>query len=68
MFSFWLGAAALTAIGSTALAIMTGAVVAAPLAAFAIQHLPGRLLAGAVGVTLIAINIPSILSLLNRFL
>jgi uncharacterized protein len=68
VFSFWLGAAALTTIGSTALAIMTGAVIAAPLAAFMIQRLPGRLLAGAVGVTLIAINIPTILSLLNRFL
>lgn len=68
VFSFWLGAAALTTIGSTALAIMVGAVIAAPLAAFMIQRLPGRLLAGAVGVTLIAINIPTILSLLDRFL
>ena len=68
VFSFWLGAATLTTIGSTALAIMVGALVAAPLAAFMVNRLPGRLIAGAVGMVLIAINIPTILSVLGRIL
>lgn len=68
VFAFWLGAAALTTIGSTALAIMMGAVVAAPLAAFMVNRLPSRLIAGAVGIVLIAINLPAIYSLLNRLL
>lgn len=66
VFAFWLGAATLTTIGSTALAIMVGAVVAAPLAAFLVNRLPGRLIAGAAGVVLIAINIPTIMSVLGR--
>ena len=68
VFSFWLGAATLTTIGSTALAIMAGALLAAPLAAFLVNRLPGRLIAGAVGMVLIAINIPTILSLLEGIL
>ncbi len=68
VFSFWLGTAALTTIGSTALAITTGALVAAPLAAILVNRLPGRLIAGAVGAVLIAINIPTILSVLGQIL
>lgn len=68
VFSFWLGAATLSTIGSTALAIMTGALFAAPIAAFLVNRLPGRLIAGAVGTVLIAINIPTILSVLDRIL
>ena len=68
VFSFWLGAATLATIGSAALAIVTGALLAAPLAAFLVNRLPGRLIAGAVGMVLIAINIPTILSLLEGIL
>lgn len=68
VFAFWLGTATLTTIGSTALAIMGGALLAAPLAAFLVNKLPGRWIAGAVGATLIVINIPTILSLIGSFL
>lgn len=63
VFSFWLGAAALTTIGNTAAAIMVGAVLAAPIAAFLVNRLPGRLIAAVVGVVLIGLNIPSLLAL-----
>lgn len=68
VFSFWLGAATLTTIGSTALAIMVGALLAAPVAAFLVNKLPGRLIAGAVGLVLIGINIPALVSLIGRLL
>lgn len=68
VFSFWLGAATLTTIGSTALAIMIGALLAAPVAAFLVNRLPGRLIAGAVGVVLIGINIPTLIALIGRLL
>lgn len=68
VFSFWLGAATLTTIGSTALAIMIGALLAAPVAAFLVNHLPGRLIAGAVGLVLIGINMPTLISLIGRLL
>ncbi|WP_341915810.1 sulfite exporter TauE/SafE family protein [Ferrovibrio terrae] len=68
VFSFWLGAATLTTIGSTALAIMVGALLAAPIAAFLVNKLPGRLIAGAVGIILIGLNIPAVVSLIGRLL
>jgi uncharacterized membrane protein YfcA len=68
VFSFWLGAATLTTIGSTALAIMAGALLAAPIAAFLVNKLPGRLIAGAVGIILIGLNIPAVVSLIGRLL
>jgi uncharacterized membrane protein YfcA len=68
VFSFWLGAATLTTIGSTALSIMTGALLAAPVAAFLVNKLPGRLIAGAVGLVLIGINVPALVSLIGRLL
>ncbi|WP_341702335.1 sulfite exporter TauE/SafE family protein [Ferrovibrio sp.] len=68
VFTVWLGTATLTTIGGTALAIMAGALIAAPVAAFLVNKLPGRLIAGAVGVTLVAINIPTIISLIGRLL
>lgn len=68
VFSFWLGAATLTTVGSTALAIMVGALLAAPVAAFLVNKLPGRLIAGTVGVVLIGINIPALVSLIGRLL
>lgn len=68
VFAFWLGTGTLTTIGGTALAIMAGALVAAPVAAFLVNKLPGRLIAGAVGITLVAINIPAIVSLIGRLL
>lgn len=64
VFAFWLGAATLTTIGSTALAIMVGALIAAPLAAFLVNKLPGQWIAAAVGLTLIVINIPTIVSVI----
>lgn len=67
-FAFWLGTGTLTTIGSTALAIMAGALVAAPVAAFLVNKLPGRLIAGAVGITLVAINIPTVVLLIGRLL
>ena len=66
VFAFWLGAATLTTIGSTALAIMAGALVAAPLAAFLVTRLPSRMIAGAVGVLLIGLNLPSLIGLVGR--
>lgn len=65
VFSFWLGAAALTTIGNAAAAIMVGALVAAPIAAFMVNRLPGRLIAGTVGVVLIGLNLPSLFALLR---
>ena len=65
VFSFWLGAAALTAIGNAAAAIMVGALVAAPIAAFLVNRLPGRLIAGTVGVVLIGLNLPALFALLR---
>jgi uncharacterized membrane protein YfcA len=66
VFAFWLGAATLTTIGSTALAIMAGALIAAPLAAFLVTRLPSRMIAGAVGVLLLGINLPSLITLVGR--
>lgn len=66
VFSFWLGAATLTTIGNTAAAIMVGALAAAPLAAFLVNRLPGRLIAGSVGVVLIGLNIPALLALFRN--
>lgn len=68
VFAFWLGTATLTTIGSTALAIMAGALIAAPLAAFLVNKLPGQWIAAAVGITLVAINVPAIVSLIGRLL
>jgi uncharacterized membrane protein YfcA len=68
VFSFWLGAATLTTIGSTALAIMIGALLAAPVAAFLVNRLPGRLIAGAVGLVLIGINMPALIALIGKLL
>lgn len=68
VFSFWLGAATLTTIGSTAMAIMLGALAAAPIAAFLVNRLPGRWIAGAVGLVLVGINIPALVSLIGRLL
>lgn len=68
VFSFWLGAATLTTIGSTALAIMIGALLAAPVAAFLVNKLPGRLIAGAVGIVLIGINMPTLITLIGKLL
>ncbi len=68
VFSFWLGAATLTTIGSTAAAIMVGAVVAAPLAAFLVNRLPGRLIAAMVGVVLIGLNLPALFALIKLLL
>lgn len=65
VFSFWLGAATLTTIGSTAAAIMIGALLAAPIAAFLINRLPGRLIAATVGVVLIGLNIPTLFALVR---
>lgn len=65
VFSFWLGAAALTTIGNAAAAIMVGALVAAPIAAFLVNRLPGRLIAGTVGVVLIGLNLPALFALLR---
>jgi uncharacterized membrane protein YfcA len=65
VFSFWLGAATLTTIGNTAAAIMVGALLAAPLAAFLVNRLPGRLIAGTVGVVLIGLNIPALYALVK---
>lgn len=62
VFSFWLGAATLTTIGNIAAAIMVGALLAAPIAAFLANRLPGRLIAGAVGVVLIGLNTPALFS------
>src|SRR3546814_19452549 len=66
VFAFWLGTGTLTTIGSTPLAIMAGALVAAPVAAFLVNKLPARLIAGAVGHTLVAINISATVSLIGR--
>jgi uncharacterized membrane protein YfcA len=68
VFAVWLGTGTLTAIGGTALAIMAGALLAAPVAAFLVNRLPGRLIAAAVGVMLVATNLPTILSLIGRVL
>lgn len=68
VFAFWLGSATLTTIGNTAIAIMAGALIAAPAAAFLVTRLPGRLIAAAVGLVLIGINLPTLLSLLGRLL
>ncbi len=68
VFSFWLGAATLTTIGSTALAIMVGALLAAPVAAFLVNRLPGQLIAGAVGLVLIGINMPALIALIGKLL
>jgi uncharacterized membrane protein YfcA len=68
VFAFWLGTSTLTTIGGTAFAIMAGALVAAPVAAFLVNKLPGRLIAGAVGVTLVATNVPAIVTLIGRLL
>lgn len=65
VFSFWLGAAALTTIGNAAAAIMVGALLAAPIAAFLVNRLPGRLIAGTVGVVLIGLNLPALFALLR---
>lgn len=65
VFSFWLGAAALTTIGNAAAAIMVGALVAAPIAAFMVNRLPGRMIAGTVGVVLIGLNLPALFALLR---
>jgi uncharacterized membrane protein YfcA len=65
VFSFWLGAATLTTIGNTAAAIMVGALLAAPIAAFLVNRLPGRLIAGTVGVVLIGLNIPALYALVK---
>lgn len=65
VFSFWLGAAALTTIGNAAAAIMVGALAAAPIAAFLVNRLPGRLIAGIVGVVLIGLNLPALFALLR---
>lgn len=65
VFSFWLGAATLTTIGNTAAAIMVGALLAAPIAAFLVNRLPGRLIAGTVGVVLIGLNIPALFALVK---
>lgn len=65
VFSFWLGAATLTTIGNTAAAIMVGALLAAPIAAFLVNRLPGRMIAGTVGVVLIGLNIPALLALVK---
>lgn len=65
VFSFWLGAATLTTIGSTAAAIMVGALLAAPIAAFLVNRLPGRLIAATVGVVLIGLNIPTLFALVR---
>ena len=62
VFAFWLGAATLTTIGNIAAAIMVGALLAAPIAAFLANRLPGRLIAGAVGVVLIVLNMPALFS------
>jgi hypothetical protein len=37
-------------------------------AAFLVNKLPGRLIAGAVGVTLVATNVPAIVTLIGRLL
>jgi uncharacterized membrane protein YfcA len=66
VFSFWLGAATLTTIGNTAAAIMVGALLAAPIAAFLVNRLPGRLIAGTVGVVLIGLNIPALFALVKN--
>ncbi|HEX6958948.1 MAG TPA: sulfite exporter TauE/SafE family protein [Ferrovibrio sp.] len=68
VFAVWLGTGTLTTIGSAAFAIMFGALAGAPVAAFLVNKLPGRLIAGAVGVTLIGVNIPTVLSLIDRLL
>lgn len=65
VFSFWLGAAALTTIGNIAAAIMVGALLAAPIAAFLVNRLPGRLIAAAVGVVLIGLNLPALYALIG---
>jgi uncharacterized membrane protein YfcA len=66
VFSIWLGSAALTEIGSTAAAIMAGALLAAPVAAFLVNKLPGRMIAGAVGLVLLGLNIPALAALVGR--
>jgi uncharacterized membrane protein YfcA len=68
VFSFWLGAATLTTIGNTAAAIMVGALLAAPIAAFLVNRLPGRMIAGTVGVVLIGLNIPALFALVKSLL
>lgn len=65
VFSFWLGAATLTTIGNAAAAIMVGALVAAPIAAFLANRLSGRLIAAAVGVVLIGLNMPALARLVG---
>ena len=60
--------AATAHLGSTALAIMIGALLAAPVAAFLVNRLPGRLIAGAVGLVLIGINMPALIALIGKLL
>jgi uncharacterized membrane protein YfcA len=68
VFAIWLGSSALTEIGSTAAAIMIGALLAAPVAAFLVNKLPGRAIAGAVGLVLLGLNIPALVALVGRLL
>lgn len=66
LFVAWLGAETLETVAGAALALVAGALVAAPFAAGAVRHLPRRVTAAVVGITLLAINAPAMLAVVAR--